>query len=149
MNFAETGQLIGLIVAYNDNFAKGLDNQGKAQKVAAWQELLADYPPHDCITAVKDYFATETNPWIMPADIIHRVKDIQKKRLEAAGGYLTLNQEDELGPDDKPQPGHTQRIQALYKAIKQGHISPTQYQAYKQGQLQLSDLHHQPKGITP
>lgn len=149
MNYAETGKLIGLIVAYNDNFAKGLDNQGKAQKVAAWQELLADYPAYDCITAVKDYFATETNPWIMPADIISRVKEIQKQRLEDAGGFLTLNREDELGQDDEPLPGHRERIQALYRGIRHGHITPDQYRAYKQGRLQLTDLQHQAKEITP
>lgn len=148
MNLQETGQLIGRISVYHDNFAHGLTNEQKAQKATAWHELLSDYTYADCLEAVKDYFATETEPWIMPSHIIHRVEETQMKRLDKFGGFIPLNPQDEFDHDENIAPDYKQKISHLHSLAKHGHITPGQYDAYRQDRLTLTQLTNQPKEIT-
>lgn len=148
MNLAETGKLLGLISVYNDKFATGLNEQQHAQKAVAWQELLTDYTYADCVTAVKDYFATADTPWIMPSHIINRVQEIQDTRLRKFGGFMPLNPTDEYGPDGKLAPDYHQKIRSLHQLAKHGQITPDQYDAYQAEKISLQQLHHQAKEIT-
>ena len=148
MNLQKTGHLLGLIAVYNDNFASGLNTEQKHQKAVAWHELLNDYTYADCVAAVKDYYATAETPWIMPADIIRRVHDIQDQRLQKFGGFMPLNPADEYGPDGNLAPDYRQKIKALHNLAKHGKITPQQYAAYQAEQLTLEQLHHQAKAIT-
>lgn len=148
MNLQETGQLLGLIAVYNDNFAKGLTAEQKTQKAVAWHELLAEYTYADCASAVKDYFATADTPWIMPAHIIDRVQEIQTNRLQKFGGFMPLNPADEYGPDGSLAPDYHQKIRSLHELAKHGQISPAQYEAYQAEKLSLTQLHNQAKEIT-
>ena len=148
MNLQETGHLLGLIAVYNDNFASGLNTEQKHQKAVAWHELLNDYTYADCVAAVKDYYATAETPWIMPADIIRRVHDIQDQRLQKFGGFMPLNPADEYGPDGNLAPDYHQKIKALHQLAKHGQITPAQYAAYQAEKLTLTQLHHQAKEIT-
>lgn len=148
MNLQETGQLIGRITVYHPNFGNGLNEDQQAQTIYAWQELLADYTYADCLHAVKDYFATAEQPWIMPADIIRRVQDIQTARLQKFGGFMPLNPTDEYDAHGNVAPDYRQKIKALHELAKHGKITPQQYAAYQAEQITLDQLHHQAKAIT-
>lgn len=148
MNLQETGQLLGLIAVYNDNFATGLNTEQKHQKTVAWHELLNDYTYADCVTAVKNYFATADTPWIMPADIIRRVQETQTARLQKFGGFMPLNPADEYDPNGNLAPDYHQKIKALHELAKHGKITPHQYAAYQAEKLTLEQLHNQAKAIT-
>lgn len=142
MNIEQTANIIQRISVYHPAFT------ATDETIIAWYELLADYTYPDCLTAVKDYYATADTPWIMPADIIRRVQEIQTDRLAAFGGFMPLNPDDEYGPDGELAHDYHQKIKALHQLAKHGHITPAQYAAYQAEKLTLTQLHHQAKEIT-
>lgn len=148
MNFKETGELLGHISIYHPNFGSGAGQDQKLQVIKTWQELLADYTYADCLSAVKDYFATADTPWIMPAHIIERVQNIQTDRLQKFGGFMPLNPADEYGPDGNLAPDYHQKIRALHNLAKHGQITKAQYDAYQAEKISLAQLHNQAKEIT-
>lgn len=148
MNIQETAQIIGRIAVYHDNFAHGLSNEQREQKVVAWHELLNPYSFEDCLAAVKDYFTQESEPWIMPADIITRVEETQMKRLDKFGSFMPLNPQDEFDHNGNLAPDYKQKIHKLHELAKHGHITPAQYDAYRQDKLTLTQLTTQAKEIT-
>lgn len=142
MNIEQTGQVIRRIKIYNPAFTD------TDETIIAWYELLADYSYPDCIDAVKNYFATAEEPWIMPADIIQRVEEIQLKRLEQFGGFMPLNPQDEFDSNGNLAPDYKQKIQHLHRLARNGQITPAQYDAYRQDKLTLTQLTNQAKEIT-
>ena len=142
MNFEETGKVMALISAYNDRF------EVNREKIIAWHQILEKYSYPDCMTAVTDYFTNETTPWIMPADIIQRVEEIQLKRLEQFGGFMPLNPQDEFDSNGNLAPDYKQKIQHLHSLARNGQITPAQYDAYRQDKLTLTQLTNQAKEIT-
>lgn len=148
MNLQETGQLFELIGTYNDQFGAGLDEKKRYAKVVAWQELLNDYTYTDCLNAVKDFYTHDETPWIMPAHIINRVKDVQRKRLEQFGGFMPLNKNDEFNPDGTVQNDYRAKIQHLHTLAKNGQIALAQYRAYQDNKISITELTTQHKEIT-
>jgi hypothetical protein len=142
MNFEETGKVMALISAYNDRF------EVSREKIIAWHQILEKYSYPDCMTAVTEYFTNETTPWIMPADIIQRVEEIQLKRLEQFGGFMPLNPQDEFDSNGNLAPDYKQKIQHLHRLARNGQITPAQYDAYRQDKLTLTQLTNQAKEIT-
>src|SRR5699024_10849766 len=86
-------------------------------------------------------------PWIMPADIIQRVEEIQLKRLEQFGGFMPLNPQDEFDSNGNLAPDYKQKIQHLHSLARNGQITPAQYDAYPQDKITLQQHTHPTKVI--
>lgn len=52
------------------------------EDVLAWQAVLGWSRFEDCVEAVKEHF-TESRDWLMPADIVKRVRKMREARLKA------------------------------------------------------------------
>lgn len=63
----------------------GVDQRtiGKAD-VAAWHETIGHFDLEDCLEAVRQFFASEAERRIKPADIVSKVKAIHSTRLNRA-----------------------------------------------------------------
>lgn len=133
MNFQETGNLLATIQVY--------DNRKVDQAtIGAWQKLLSEYNSADCLQALEQYYS-QNREWIMPSDIINRVKEIQQARLNAFHTHpLQLREDDELDNERNILPGYSQKMRELYRQAKNGNITPQKYQAYHNGQLSLNQI---------
>lgn len=119
MRLAEAGKLLAYISAY--------DNRSFNESVAgAWHDLLAEYEFEDCRAAVREHF-TESSKWLMPADIIRRVKEVRKERLKAIGGLPRTNDVDSQRTD-----AH-QLMKHIAKEVASGRMTRKQYEAYLAG----------------
>ncbi|WP_313816363.1 hypothetical protein [Citricoccus sp.] len=137
MNINETAEVLARVQAYHQGF-KVTD-----EKIIAWYELLEPYTLRDCIEAVKAYFRAPGD-WIMPADIIERVKEYQQDRLGKFGD-LRLSDADERSLLDRgPDWRHENR--KLWALAANGHITPDDHTAYLVGRLTLDAL--SPKEIS-
>ena len=131
MNIIETSQVLARIQAYHGGF------ETSKEKVAAWHELLEPYTYRDCIEAVKDYFRNPGD-WIMPSDIISRVKDYQSRRLLELGGYLHLTEADEMAAFEDGT--YSEKMNALTELAKSGAIAKPEYDAYHAGKIPLTHI---------
>lgn len=132
----DTGKVLLTIQAF--------DNRTITEEMTLlWHELLEPYTLQDCIRAVKDHYA-ESRDWLMPADVISRVKQIRAERAGAVRG-IQLREDDELipaEPGEKSQvvPDWREKVHALGERIRNGEITPAQYRAYHDGKLSLQEL---------
>jgi hypothetical protein len=72
VNLSETARLLSAMSAYDRRTIGDGD-------VIAWQAVLPDASFEDCLTAVKDYYAEQTE-WMMPAHVRRLVRDIERAR---------------------------------------------------------------------
>ena len=87
----DTGKVLLTIQAF--------DNRTITEEMTLlWHELLEPYTLQDCIQAVKDHYE-ESKEWIMPVDIISRVKKVRAERAGAVRG-IQLREDDELIPGE-------------------------------------------------
>lgn len=131
MNVKETAAVLARVQAYHQGF-KVTD-----EKIIAWFELLEPYTYADCIEAVKDYFR-HPGDWIMPSDIIERVKEYQSRRLLELGGYLHLSAADEQAALEDGT--YSQKVRALTDMAKAGKLAKPEYDAYHAGKIQLTHI---------
>lgn len=131
MNIIETSQVLARIQAYHGGF------ETSKEKVAAWHELLEPYTYRDCIEAVKDYFRNPGD-WIMPSDIIERVKGYQSQRLLELGGTLHLTEADERAALEDGT--YSRDMAYLVQWAKEGRLTKADYEAYQSGRLSMHHL---------
>lgn len=140
----DTGKVLLTIQAF--------DNRTITEEMTLlWHELLEPYTLQDCVQAVKDHYA-ESRDWLMPVDVINRVKQVRAERAGAVRG-IQLREEDELipgAPGEKSQlvPDWREKVRALGERIRNGEISPAQYRAYHDGELSLEELMQSAKELT-
>lgn len=138
MNIQETAAVLARVQAYHQGF------KVNDAKILAWYELLEPYMLRDCIEAVKDYFK-DPGDWIMPADVIQRVKGYRAKRLQAIGGTAYLSPADERAAIESGS--YSEAMADLNRLAADGHLPPARYAAYHEGRVALTDLSR--KEIAP
>lgn len=72
MNLSETARLLSAMSAYDRRTIGDGD-------VIAWQAVLPDAAFEDCLEAVKQHYAEQTD-WMMPAHVRRAVRDIERAR---------------------------------------------------------------------
>jgi len=90
VNLSETARLLGAMAAFDRRTVGDGD-------VIAWQAVLPDAAFEDCLEAVKDHYAEQTD-WMMPAHVRRAVRDIVAARNVspwAPGQYGTPRDEAE------------------------------------------------------
>lgn len=143
-NIIDTGKVLLTIQAF--------DNRTITEEMTLlWHELLEPYTLQDCVQAVKDHYE-ESKEWIMPVDIISRVKQIRSYRVGRVQG-VQLRPDDELietepGKGAQMVPDWRQKISALTERIANGEITPDQYRAYHDEKLSLQELMASAKELT-
>lgn len=116
MNIKETAQLLAYISAF--------DNRNFDHLIAgAWNELLREYDLEECKAAVREHF-TESSKWMMPADLIGRIKEIRRERLKAIGTVPKVNAVDSTRRD-----AH-QLLKHIAKELASGRMSKQDYEHY-------------------
>lgn len=135
----ETGKLMFAIQAF--------DNRSLTKEVIKlWHDALQPYSFADCERAVKEHF-TSSEKWLLPIDIIKRVKSIRNMRAQRIGD-LRLHEGDELDDNGDILPGAGERYKLLANLVMDGAITEPQYRAYQRGEMSLTELSHQAKAIT-
>lgn len=76
MNLSETARLLSAMSAYDRRTVGDGD-------VIAWQAVLPDAAFEDCLEAVKQHYAEQTD-WMMPAHVRRAVRDMVSQRDMAA-----------------------------------------------------------------
>lgn len=77
MNLKETGRLLAV--------AQAIDNRTVGEmNIKVWQQFLADFSYQDCETAITEHYR-RTRDFVMPSDVISRVKALRADRLRRAG----------------------------------------------------------------
>lgn len=142
-NIIDTGKVLLTIQAF--------DNRTITEEMTKlWHELLEPYMLTDCLQAVKDHY-TESRDWLMPVDVIGRVKKMRNDRIQAVGG-VRLHENDELAqrePGEGVQflPGWRDKMRFMGELIGNGKISPAQYKSYLDGDLNFGQLAQQAKEL--
>ena len=131
MNVEETAAVLARVQAYHQGF------KAPDEKIIAWYELLEPYTYADCIEAVKDYFRNPGD-WIMPSDIIERVKGCQSRRMLEMGGYLHLTEADEMAAIEDGT--YSEKMVALNDMVRNGTLTKPEYDAYHQGRTSLTSI---------
>lgn len=80
MNLQETAKLLGVMASVDRR------KVGQAD-VLVWNGFLRDYSYRDCEQAVLGFFR-DSREWLMPADVVQRVRQIRAERLKGAGTPL-------------------------------------------------------------
>lgn len=106
--------------------------------VTAWADLLPDHTADDYIQAVKDHYQASTE-WLMPANLIVRVKSVRSRRIEVAGSPHLRN-DDENNHLGERRSDATQKQQHLTSLIASGSVSAELYRGYESGRLSFDDL---------
>lgn len=73
---SETATLLAMVAAYDRRTVGQAD-------VAAWHSELEPYDLPTCSAAVRAHYA-ESREWLMPADVVTRVKAIRRERIPLA-----------------------------------------------------------------
>lgn len=67
--------------------AAAFDNRKPDPDAAlAWAHALEGFKPTDCRDAIVKHYR-ETREWLMPADVVSRVRAVQSERLRSLGEY--------------------------------------------------------------
>lgn len=123
MNIAETSMVLAKIQAFDN---RNVDDA----TVIAWQEVLEPHTVQDALVAVSEYFRVNSS-WIMPSNIVERVRAIEDGRTyEFKNGYH-LNRADEERGDWSIQ------TRGLSRAVRTGTLTPAAYEAYQSGDQPL------------
>lgn len=127
MNIAETANLLTAIQAF--------DNR-KVDEVTIknWHALLEKHAFSDCYAAVTAHY-TSSKGWIMPADIVARVRDTEEARLGTFQHGLRLREDDH---DALTGAVWGEAMRGLQHAARTGELTPEAYDAYLSGRVQLS-----------
>lgn len=99
----------------------------------AWQEVLEPHILEDALRAVSDYFRVYS-AWIMPSNIVERVRAMEEDRVHQFKNGYHLNPADEdrilLSGDSG---AWSNGMRALHRAVRTGALSPDVYAAYQDG----------------
>lgn len=134
MNFEETSMVLATVQVF--------DNRKVEEKhIIAWQEVLEPHALADCLIAVRDHYRL-TDKWIMPSHIIERVREIERRRLDAVKYDIHLNE------IDWNQGDWRENTAALHRGIATGMITPEQFEGYANGRTELSALLPTMKAVT-
>ena len=133
MQINETSAVLAKIQAYSNR------NVDKAV-ILAWHEILEPYALKDCLNAVADHYR-HSKEWLMPADIVARVKEYRQERIDKFRDGIHLSPADErrlLEAGDMAHWRDTNR--RLRTAAADGELTPEAYEAYQDGRLQLDNI---------
>lgn len=133
MQIADTAKILTTIQTF--------DNRKVDEVVIrAWHAILEPYTFDDCFTAVKDHY-THNRAWMMPADVVDRVKRMGDDRMMRFNQGLRLRDDDEASTLGTP--AWREAVRALTRAARNGTLTPETYTAYQDGRSEL------PAGILP
>lgn len=90
-----------------------------------WADELAGFQVHDCIEAVRDHYR-EGHRWVMPSDLIGRIKAVRTDRIERHKWKLRIPAHI-ADMEDGPEHDAAQSawLAGAYRAIADGQIPPT------------------------
>lgn len=129
MNITQTGQVLTTIQAYTN---RNVD----AATIQAWHVLLEPYGVEDCLLAVQDHYRV-TSDWLMPSDLIGRVRAIRGERLAKFQQALRLSDADE---QDAIESGTYRVRQAQLQSLAaDGILTPDAHAAYVDGRMSLTE----------
>lgn len=114
MNVAEATRLCRLIAACSPA------QKFEAETPAVWAGVLERVRLEDATEAVRQVVASSA--WVAPADIIARVRDIRRERLETADGLVP-----NVDPDDPV--GYARELAAITRAAGDGDLDVAAYEA--------------------
>lgn len=127
----DTGKLLLTIQSF--------DNRSITDEVTKlWHQMLGPYSLEDCHSAVMDHYAT-SEKWLMPIDVIRRVKSIRARRL-ALVGDVRLRPEDEFNDEGGEYIEAETRRRQLEEAIKAGHLSSNDMADYLTDVIDWNEL---------
>lgn len=127
----DTGKLLLTIQSF--------DNRSITDEVTKlWHQMLGPYSLEDCHAAVMDHYGT-SEKWLMPIDVIRRVKSIRARRL-ALVGDVRLRPEDEFNDDGSTRADAGHRRAALENQVKTGVLRAGDVQAYLEGSINWREL---------
>lgn len=127
LNIVETGMVLAKIQAFDNR------NVDEAT-ILAWQEVLEPHTVQDALQAVSDYFRVNSS-WIMPSNIVERVRAIEDARVyEFKNGYHLNRADEERLLEHGDWAG---QMKALGRAVRTGTITPLAYEAYQSGDKPL------------
>lgn len=130
MNPSDTGRVLAKMAAY-DSRTVGIAD------IAAWHEIVGGLDYDDCLTAVRDHY-TESRDRCMPADVVKRVKAIQRERLNAVG-TLIPNDTDDLAAEAR----------LLTAAVRSGQVTGADLRGYEASGLPVAVwLQRRTRGIS-
>lgn len=133
MDIKETSRILAKIVSF--------DNRNvEEESLLSWHELLEPYNFQDALEAVRDYYRRERK-WIMPADVIDRVDERQKRRLMEAG-YVGANERDWSEASSVSEVSKT-----IMHAVSTGQMSRDQYQEYKTSDVAFTQFRRRLKAV--
>jgi hypothetical protein len=126
MNVIETGQVLAKIQAFDN---RTVDDA----TTIAWQEVFEPHTVHDALTAVSDYFRTNS-AWIMPSHIIERVRAMEENRAnQFRDGYHLSPADEERIMLSGDTSAWSNGMRALHRAVRTGVLTPDAYTAYQDG----------------
>lgn len=131
MQVIETANVLAKIQAFNN---RTVDEA----VISTWHEILEPYELDDALRAVTDYFRHHRE-WIMPADILERVKEYQQARLATFRDSPRLSDADEKALRDAGG-NWREETRALWSMAANGHISADQHAEYLDGNLTLEAI---------
>ncbi|POH58288.1 hypothetical protein [Arthrobacter glacialis] len=123
MEISETAKVLAKIQSFDN---RNVDNPN----ILAWHEVLAPYMLQDCLTAVSQYFSKHS-AWIMPADILDLVREVEAARRNAFHEGFHPTQADEQSG------GWGEVSRRLNRAVATGALSPAAYRRYQDQNLTL------------
>lgn len=131
MRIMDTAQVLAKIQAYSNR------NVDEAV-ITVWHEILEPLELQDCLRAVTDHYR-DSKEWLMPSDIVSRVRTYREARLNKFPNGILLSPEDERQAIESKGGMQTYRdaCRSLRHLAANGELTPAAYEAYQDGKLQL------------
>lgn len=132
MNIQETSQILAKIQSYD---GRNVDDVN----ILSWQELLEPHTFQDGLEAVRNYYRRERR-WIMPADVLDEIKDIEERRAMRVGTALP-NRAD-AASESWQEAGYK-----LRRMIRRGEMDKATFQQYEESDVPLEQFTRNLKAI--
>jgi len=130
MNNRETGQVLATIQAYTNRTVD-------AATIRAWHALLHPYRVEDALQAVREHYR-DSKEWLMPSDIIGRVRMIRAERLARFPQHLRLSARDEAAAVEAGT--YRERMAELLGLAADGVLDPETHAVYVEQDLALDTV---------
>lgn len=138
MNIIETSEVLAKIQTFDN---RTVDEA----TVTVWHEVLEPYQIHDARRAVTEYY-THNRTWLMPSDLVDRIKEYRVRRLQEFGADVRISEADEnriMRGNGSMRELHAEAssiTKQLRTMAADGHITPEQFKAYADDKIALADL---------
>lgn len=132
MNIQETSQILAKIQSYD---GRNVDDVN----ILSWQELLEPHTFQDGLEGVRNYYRRERR-WIMPADVLEEIKDIEDRRAATVGTAFP-NRAD-AAAENWHEAGR-----ALRRMIRRGEMDKATFQQYEESDVPLEQFARHLKAV--